>query len=95
MQVAPGKHLAEQMADLTLQQTVGGQHFPAVQTKRLAVETAHRAARFRHQQSPRRRVPRIQVELPEAVEPSAGGVGKVERRRTRAPDACERSVNSW
>ena len=52
-----------------------------------ALEIRHFAAGFFDNQHACRRVPGIEIELPEAVEASAGHTAQVERRRTRPPHA--------
>ena len=67
-----------------MNEAVGRQHFAAVEAKRRSVEASHAAAGFLNQKHARCRVPRIQVEFPEAVVASAGDIGQIERGRPGA-----------
>ena len=65
--------------------------FIAVDGKSLAGKIAERAAGFRDDQRGRSDVPRFEFQFPESVEPAAGDVAKVERRRAAPPNALAAS----
>jgi hypothetical protein len=50
-----------------------------------ARKVRHPSAGFFHQQNSGRRVPRIQIELPEGVQASAGHISQIQRRRPCPP----------
>src|SRR3569623_1591439 len=66
---------------------VAGQYVAGFVVVIVAAEIADHAARFLEQQDAGRHVPRLQADLPEAVEPAGGDVGEVERRRSGPADA--------
>ena len=70
-----------------MQQTIRGQGLTAVELEGPAFEIRHFAARLFDNQHTRGRVPGIEIELPEAVEASAGHAAQVEGRRTCTPHA--------
>ena len=70
-----------------MQQAVGGQGLPAVEFKRQSIETGHFAAGLLDDQHARRGIPRIEIELPEAVVASRSHVAQIERRRPRPAHA--------
>src|SRR3569832_2490412 len=66
---------------------VAGQHVARFVVVIAAAEIADHAARFLDQQDAGRHVPRLQADLPEAVEPAGGQINKVECRRAGPADA--------
>ena len=56
------------------------------QRERASLEVRDPAARFRDQEGPRRHVPGLELELPEAVEPAAGDIGQIEGRGAAPAD---------
>ncbi len=70
-----------------MQQAVGGQGLAAIEFKRRSVEPRYFPARLFYNQHARCSVPRIQVELPEAVVASRSHVAQIERSRSRPAHA--------
>ncbi|MCK7522372.1 MAG: hypothetical protein MZV64_34205 [Ignavibacteriales bacterium] len=66
--------------------SVRGHDAGGVQGERASLEVRDPAARFHDQEGPRRHVPGLELELPEAVEPAAGDVGQVEGRGAAPAD---------
>src|ERR1039458_1625024 len=70
-----------------MDESIRRQYFAAIEAKRRTVKAGHASAGFLDQKRARGRVPRIQIEFPEAVVAPAGDVGQVEGRRSGAPQA--------
>src|ERR1700722_3264453 len=86
-QAAAGEDFLKFMEQRVMHQPVRGQRLAAVQLKRRAVKTADVASGFFHNQNARRCVPRIEIELPKAIEATTGDVAQVERGRTGAANS--------
>src|SRR5260370_17844470 len=69
-QASSGKNVFKLLQQSVVNQTVRGHGFLAVEFEGGTVEARHRAARLLHDQHTRRRVPGIEIELPETIEPS-------------------------
>ncbi len=67
-QFAPSKHIREQPHQFPADQPVRRQNLPAIQQVGLPGEARNLAPSLLHQQNPRRRIPRIQIELPERIQ---------------------------
>ena len=66
---APGKHVLKEPDQLVVNQPIRRQNLVALSSRKwLAGKVRHAAAGLFHQQNSRRRVPRIQIELPEGIQ---------------------------
>src|ERR1700722_20368501 len=83
-QPTPGKNLLKLFSQNLMHQAIRCQRLATVKQEWRAIEARDRAARFFHDQHTSRRVPRIEIELPEAVKASAGHVAQIERGRSSA-----------
>src|SRR5262245_49620580 len=90
LESSTSKHFCELVQELPMDQPICRQHVPIRNRERLSLETSNLPAGFLDNQNPRGRVPRVQVELPESVVPSASHGGEVKRRRT-SPSHAVRS----
>src|SRR5258708_33509115 len=77
LQISPSENLLKLVQQCIVDQSIRGHRFAAVQLKRSTVELGDPSARFFRHQHARRRVPRIQIELPEPVQPPASHVTQI------------------
>ncbi len=77
-QASSGKNVFKLLQQSVVNQTVRGHGFLAVEFEGCTVEARHRAARLLHDQHTRRRVPGIEIELPEAIEASRSHITQIE-----------------
>ena len=83
--------LAEKLDDLFVDGAVVGEDVLRCRKRmKRAVHVAHAPAGFADQQDSGGHVPGIETEFPERVEPAAGDIGQVDRRRPGAADAVRR-----
>src|ERR1700758_2517424 len=85
LQAASFKNLLKFVHQRIVNQSVRAERLAAIELKWGAIEAADFASRLFNDQRARRRIPRIQIEFPEAIEPPAGHAAQIERRRSRAP----------
>jgi len=71
--------LLDDAQHLAVDAAVGGDDELAREAIEAALEIGRLSTGLPHQEYPRRHVPRLEANLPEAVEPPAGNVGQVER----------------
>lgn len=64
---------------------VCGENVPVEDRIGRSVEPGDPAARFLHDEHCGRRIPRMEIQFPESVEPAARDIAHVERGRTRPP----------
>src|SRR5215469_13606277 len=70
-----------------MNQSVRCQRFAAIQLESRAIEPADLASGFLDNQDPGRRIPRVEVKFPEAIEAATGDTAQVERCRPGTADA--------
>ncbi len=87
LEVAASEHVGEEVFHRGVDEAVGGKDFAAVEGELAAVEVGDAAASFFDQEIASRGVPRIELELPVAVETAARYVGEVEGGRAGAANA--------
>src|SRR5438105_9056818 len=68
-----------------MHELVRRQSLAAVEPERAAVHVGNLASRFLHDQHTRRRIPRIEVELPKSIETPAGNTAQIKCSRSGAP----------
>ena len=73
------------MQQRRMNKAVGCHRFAAIELKGSPSEIAHHSAGLFYQQHAGCGIPWIQIEFPESIEPSAGNIAEIERRRTRPP----------
>ena len=78
--LSAGEYRPELVQQRFVHQAIRDQRFAAVEFERSTVKTAGLASGLLDDEHARRRVPGIQVELPETVEASAGDIAQIERR---------------
>ena len=79
-QPPPGEDCLKFTQKSVVNNAIGRNCFTALQLKRSALEVRHSATRLLNKQHPGCRVPGIQVELPESIEPSRGYRGQIQCR---------------
>src|SRR5579872_1358682 len=85
LQPPPVKYFLKLRDQCLMDDTVRSKRFAAVEFKHRSIELRHLAAGFLHDKHAGRRVPGIQIELPEAVVAPACYAAQIERRRPRTP----------
>ena len=85
-ETASGKNFLKFVHESLMDKAVAGKGFAAVDVERAAGHVGDNAPSLLHDEDPRGRVPRIQVEFPETVIASAGYIGEIKGRRARATD---------
>src|SRR5256886_7089366 len=68
-----------------MHELVRRQSLAAVELERAGVHVGTLASRFLHDHHPRRRIPRIEVELPKSIETPAGNTAQIKCSRSGAP----------
>ena len=87
VEVAAGEHVGEKVLHRRVDEAVGGEDLAAVEGELAAVEVGDAAAGFLDEEIAGGGVPGIELELPVAVEASAGDVGEIKAGRTGATNA--------
>src|SRR5580704_14031762 len=84
-QTPPREDVCELTQQRVVNQTIRAQGFAAVEFERRSIKSRDLAAGFFHDQHSRRRIPGIQIELPETVVAATGHVAQIQRRRSCSP----------
>src|ERR1700677_4338399 len=84
-QVPSAKNLFELAQQFPMHQSIRSQSLATVQLEWPTLKVGHRPSGLLHDQYTRRRVPRVEVELPKSVKTSTRYAAKVQRRRARSP----------
>src|SRR5947209_553535 len=86
MSVFPVEDFSKYLQKLAVNQTVVGDYIAPVQAHGFSTHTGDFTSCFFYQQNAGGHVPRIQPELPEGFQPTAGSVREVECRRPASAD---------
>src|SRR5574337_409076 len=84
------QHFREDCAHLVVDNAIGGKDIVAEKLERSTRNARDTAASFRDQQRSRRLVPRIEFQLPKAIEAARRHRAEVQRRRARTSNAVRK-----
>ena len=87
------KRSGQQLVELAVQFPACGKIFAALEHPVLPTIVADKAAGFADKQHACRRIPNVEIVLPEAVEPTGRDPGEIERRRAEPADAAHLRCN--
>src|SRR5271163_3081631 len=77
-EVAAGEHVLKERNYFAVDEAVGGKRLAAVELVRIAGKVADAAAGFFDEKNAGRRIPGVEIELPESFHTAACGPGQIE-----------------